>query len=70
MVEAEDIRAWVDGELDDDRAREVASAVSTDERLRQTATAMRASQLPYQEAYEHASTPEIPAGLRSSIEAF
>jgi len=68
-VEVEDVRAWIDGELDDHRASEVASAVSSDATLKQAAAAMRASQLPYHEAYEEATVPDLPEGLRSKIEA-
>lgn len=68
-VEIEDVRAWVDGELDDHRASEVASAVSADKTLKHAATAMRASQLPYREVYDQTPVPDLPDGLRSKIEA-
>ena len=69
IVEVEDVRAWVDGELEEHRANEVAGAVQSDEKLQQAADAMRASQLPYREAFEYAPMPELPADLRGKIEA-
>ena len=69
MVQIEDIRAWVDGELDEPKASQVGQAVLADENLQQTADKLRASLLPYREAYERASVPDVPASLRASIEA-
>ena len=68
-VELEDIRAWVDGDLDEPRAHEVAVAVFADEKLRQIAYSMRASMLPYRQAYEHAAVVDVPESLRVSINA-
>jgi len=68
-VEVEEIRAWVDGELGELRAGEVASAVSSGDKLQRTADALRASALPYREAYEQASVPEVPESLRHEINA-
>ena len=68
-VEVEEIRAWVDGELGELRASEVASAVSSDEKLKSTANALRASVLPYREAYEQSSVADVPESLRLKIGA-
>ncbi len=68
-VEIEEIRAWVDGELDESHAERVANAVNANESLQQAADKMRTSQLPYREAYEHARVPEVPKSLRLNIEA-
>jgi len=68
-VEIEDIRAWVDGELDKRQADRVANAVNSNKRLQQTAEKMRASRLPYTEAYRQTRVPEVPESLRLSIEA-
>ena len=66
-VEVEEIRAWVDGELDESRANEVANAVLADDKLQRLADALRASVLPYQQAYKQISVPEVPESLRESI---
>ncbi len=68
-VEIEDIRAWVDGELDKHQADRVANAVASSERLQQTADKMCASRLPYSDAYEQTQTPDVPESLRLNIEA-
>jgi len=68
-VEVEEIRAWVDGELGELRAGEVASAVSSDEKLKRTADALRASALPYREAYEQSTVADVPESLRLKIDA-
>lgn len=68
-VELEEIRAWVDGELGELRASEVASAVASDEKLKRTADALRASALPYREAYEQAPVADVPESLRLKIDA-
>ena len=68
-VELKDVCAWVDDELDDLRAHEVATTVFADRKLRRVADLMRASKLPYREAYEHAVGAEVPESLRISINA-
>jgi len=68
-VKPEDIRARVDGELDQAQARCVDNALLADKRLQQTAEKLRASQLPYREAYNEAPLPDIPDTLRARIEA-
>ena len=68
-VGLEDIRAWVDGELDEPRAGQVEKAILSDAGLQQTADKLRASQLPYREAYEQTPVPDMPDSLRVSIEA-
>jgi len=68
-VEVEDIRAWVDGELDELRATEVGNAVLSDQGLQRTADKLRASQLPYREAYEQVPVADVPESLQVSIEA-
>ena len=69
MVEVEDVRAWVDGELDEHHASDVARAVESDQRLMQASVAMRASQLPYRDAYDQIPVPELPESLRGKIQA-
>ena len=68
-VEIEDIRAWVDGELDEPQAGQVRNAVLSDKRLKQTADKLQASQLPYREAYDKTPMPDVPESLRTKIEA-
>lgn len=68
-IESEDIRAWVDGELNEFHAHEVANAVFADRKLRKIADSMRASILPYRQAYEHAAVAEVPESLRISVNA-
>lgn len=68
-VEIEELRAWVDGELDEHRANAVATAAKSDKQLQLAADAMRASQLPYLKAYENAPVPELPDALRNKIAA-
>ena len=68
-VKLEDIRARVDGELDETQAQRVDNAVSSDKELQQTADKLRASQLPYREAYNEAAVPDIADSLRAGIEA-
>ena len=68
-VEIEDIRAWVDGELDETQASQVRNAVLSDKRLKQTADKLQASQLPYREAYDKTPMPDVPESLRTKIEA-
>jgi len=67
--EVEEVRAWVDGELSEPRAGEVANAVQADENLNQLAKTLRASILPYREAYEQVRVPDVPMSLRKKIEA-
>ena len=67
-VEMEDIRAWVDGELNEQRASEIGSAVLASKSLQDTAAQLRASQLPYREAYEQVPVPDVPESLRLSIQ--
>jgi len=64
-VEIEDLRAWVDNELDEPRAGQVGYAVMFDKSLKRDADKLRASQLPYREAYEQ--VPEVPESLRNKI---
>ena len=66
-VEIEEILAWVDGNLNEQRANEVESAVLADPQLQRTAEAMRASQLPYSDAYDKASMSEVPDSLRVKV---
>ena len=68
-VKPEDIRARVDGELDAPQARRVDRAVLADITLQQTADKLRASQLPYREAYNEAPVPDIPDSLQASVKA-
>ena len=68
-VEIEDIRAWVDGELDEPRAGRVGKAVLSDETLQQTADKLRASVLPYREAYDLVPVADIPKSLLVRIQA-
>jgi len=68
-VDIEDIRAWVDGELAEPRAEAVARAVKSDEFLRHAADKLRASQLPYRQAYEPLLVSDVPASLRIKIAA-
>ena len=68
-VEIEDVRAWVDNELDEPRAGQVRDAVLFDKSLKRDADKLRASQLPYREAYEQVSVPEVPESLRRKIQA-
>ena len=68
-VELEDIRAWVDGELKEPRASRINQAVLTDKKLQHTADKLRASQLPYREAFEQAPVPDVPESLRLKIDA-
>ena len=68
-VEIEDVRAWVDGELDAQQANTVANAVSKNADLRQAADAMRASQLPFGDAYSETPIPDVPDSLRRKIES-
>jgi len=68
-VEVEDVRAWIDGELSERRSREVSRFVSSDDNLKRIARAMRASRLPYQEAYEQWPVPDVPESLRGKIAA-
>ena len=68
-VELEDIRAWVDGELKEPRASQINQAVLSDKKLQHTADKLRASQLPYREAFEQAPVPDVPESLRLKIDA-
>jgi len=68
-VELEDIRAWVDGDLDEPRAHEVSVAVFADVKLGQVANSMRASILPYRQAYELAPFDGVPQSLQIGIKA-
>jgi len=66
-VELTEIRAWVDGELDEPRASIVGNAVLTDETLRHTAVRMSASLLPYRQAYQQTLAPAVPSSLRARV---
>jgi len=68
-VGIEEIRAWVDAELDEPRADAVANAVMSDEFLRHTAEKLRASRLPYRQAYAQALVSDVPQSLRIQIAA-
>lgn len=66
-VELAEIRAWVDGELDEPRASVVGNAVLTDETVRHTAAKLRASLLPYRQAYQQMQAPVLPSSLRARV---
>jgi len=68
-VELEDIRAWVDDELEEPRASQIKQAVLSDKKLQHAADKLRASQLPYREAFEQAPVPDVPESLRLKIDA-
>jgi len=69
-IKIEDIRAWIDGELDEPRACRVGQAVLFDEKLQRTANKLRASQLPYCKAYAQSPVPSVPSRLRVRIQTF
>jgi len=66
-VEVEDIRSWVDGELDDAMSDQIRQTVVSDVSLQKTANKLRASQLPYREAYKQVQMPDVPQSLRETI---
>lgn len=66
-VEIEELLAWVDDELAEPRASEVGQAVLSDQNLHQDAEKLRASQLPYREAFEQSSMPDVPQSLRDKL---
>ncbi len=68
-VEIEDIRGWVDAELVEPRAEAVARAVKSNEFLQHAANKLRASRLPYRQAYESVQVPDVPESLRIKIAA-
>jgi len=67
-VDIEEMRAWVDGELDEPRAGQVGYAVQFDKILQRDADKLRASQLSYREAYDNVPAQEVPASLRLKIQ--
>ena len=68
-VEIEELRAWVDDELDAATASKVAALVEHDPQLQELADHMRQSQLPYREAFEQRPTPTVPTALRRQVES-
>jgi len=67
-IELEELRAWVDGELDASRATQVQQAVSNSAELTEMTASLRASQLPYPDAMETAPAPDVPVELQQKIE--
>jgi len=68
-VEMEDVLAWIDNELEEPRAGQVKKAVMSDKNLQQIADKIRASQLPYSDAYEQAPLADVPESLSLKIQA-
>jgi anti-sigma factor RsiW len=59
----EDLSAWLDGELSDARAKEIAAAVAADPRLGKLADSLKKSR----EALTALSTPELSPRLRALV---
>ena len=62
-----DVLQYVDGSLDDDTAQAIEPALQTDDDLRNRVEAMRASKLPYSEAYNSYTVPAIPENIRHTV---
>jgi anti-sigma factor RsiW len=69
-VDETTLRAWVDGELEPELARHLEAMVAASEELQQQVRLLRASQLPYQAAFDAQPMPEVPAELRRRVEAW
>jgi|GEM_PF-3707093 len=68
-VELEELRAWVDGELNTEHATNIAAAVESDPELQKLAASLRASQLPYLDAFERTGMPALPDELAAKIDS-
>lgn len=64
------LRAYVDGELDAAGMADVEAALACSEELREQAALMRASRLPYRDAFAAQRLPEMPDELRQRIECW
>lgn len=62
--------AYVDGELGPAEVLEVETALAGNDDLRRQADALRASRLPYRQAFETQELPEVPAELRERLDAW
>jgi len=68
-VKLEELREWIDGELDAERSDIIEAAVSNSAELQDLAESLQASRLPYQEAFDAAPFPDLPEGLRQNIDS-
>ena len=62
--------AYVDGELGPAEALEVENALADNAALQRQAEALRASRLPYRQAFEMQPLPEVPAELRERLDSW
>ena len=67
-VSLEDLLAYVDGRLAEDRRTAVENQIATDRKTAQTIAALEASKLPYKAAYERVATPPVPDTLKKRVE--
>ena len=68
-IKLEELRAFVDGEIDTTRSAEIERLIASDPNLAEQAAAMEASQLPYRAAYM-IDEDKPPARLRDTIESW
>jgi len=68
-IEIEELRAWIDGELGEQQAKNVAKVVENDTQLQQYVEQLRASQLPYKEAFELTNASDVPDELAEKIDS-
>lgn len=64
------LRAYVDDELDAQAAADVEAALQSSPRLREQASLMQASRLPYRAAFAAEPVAELPQALGSRIESW
>jgi len=68
-IKLEELRAFVDGEIDTTRSAEIERLIARDPALGEQAAAMEASRLPYRAAYVN-DADTLPEGLRNTVESW
>lgn len=66
-IEIEELRAWVDGELDEQRSRVVGEMVDSDPDMQVLVSRLRASRLQYKQAFEKKASPAMPDSLQQTV---
>jgi anti-sigma factor RsiW len=67
-LEETTLLAYVDGQLSEPQRAEVEQAIAADSALARTVQALRASQLPYAQAFEQQPLPPLPEAVRRQAE--
>jgi anti-sigma factor RsiW len=67
-IDDANLLAYVDGELSTDECAQVEAAIRESDELASLVSALRASQLPYDEAFKQQALPPVPESLSQSVD--